>query len=61
MNYLTLNKNYRVTYRDKTYPDFNITCVEVRKESGKIIGKTLAESNLRVNYGIQVLAIQTRR
>lgn len=47
-----------VTYRDKTYPDFNITCVEVRKESGKILGKTLAESNLRVNYGIQVLAIQ---
>jgi CPA2 family monovalent cation:H+ antiporter-2 len=37
-----------VTYRDKTYPDFNITCVEVRKESGKILGKTLAESNLRV-------------
>jgi CPA2 family monovalent cation:H+ antiporter-2 len=51
-------RNLPLTYRDKTYPDFNITCLQVNRDTGKLIGKSLAEIGLRVNYGVQVLSIQ---
>lgn len=51
-------RNLPLTYRDKTYPDFNITCLQVNRDTGKLIGKSLAEIGLRVNYGLQVLSIQ---
>ena len=38
-------------------PDFQISCLRVRADSGKLIGKKLSDSNVGKEYGIQVLAI----
>jgi CPA2 family monovalent cation:H+ antiporter-2 len=38
-------------------PAFNIQCVVIKADSGKVAGKTIAESQLRRRYGVTVLAI----
>ena len=38
-------------------PDFKITCVELQADSGKVVGKTIRQANIRTQYGITVLAI----
>lgn len=38
-------------------PHLNIDCVRVLADSGKVVGKSLKESQLRLEYGVNVLAI----
>jgi len=45
------------TYRPTRHPDFNITSLRVIKDSGKLKGKSIADSNLRSDYGVNLLAI----
>ncbi|MDT8308095.1 MAG: cation:proton antiporter [Bacteroidales bacterium] len=37
--------------------DFNIACVHLDTDSGKIVGKSIAEADIRKEYGVNVLAI----
>ncbi len=39
-------------------PNIRITCLNVQQEDNDVIGKTVGESNIRREYGINVLAIQ---
>ncbi len=49
------------TYKPKpAHPEFNITCVRVTRDSGKLIQKPLSQLNLRENYGVNILAIKRK-
>lgn len=48
------------TYRTSELADFNITCLRMRSDSNKFIGKPLNELDLRVGYGINILAIKRK-
>ena len=39
-------------------PDINITCLRTQQDDNEIVGKTIAESQLRSKYGVNLLAIQ---
>ncbi len=39
-------------------PDINVTCLKVQHKDNDIIGKSLADSNIRAEYGVSLLAIQ---
>lgn len=39
-------------------PDFNISCVRVQADSGKVVNKALADSHVRQIFGVTVLAIE---
>jgi len=45
------------TFQPTTFPEFNITCVKVLADSGNIIGKPLAELDLRAKHGVNILGI----
>lgn len=45
------------TFRPTSYPDFNISCLKVKTDNGSIIGKTLAELDIRNRFGVNVLGI----
>lgn len=38
-------------------PNFNITCVRLLADSGKIVGKTIGDADVRKKYGVNILAI----
>lgn len=48
------------SFRATKLPEFNISCVRVGTEDGKIIGKTLAELQIRAQYGVNVLGISRK-
>ncbi len=48
------------TYRPDNLADFNITCLRINTDSGKLLGKPLKELNLRAEYGINVLGIKRK-
>ena len=48
------------TYKSTSVADFNITCMRIYADSGKILGKPIKELQLRVNYGINILGIKRR-
>ncbi|HMO40898.1 MAG TPA: cation:proton antiporter [Saprospiraceae bacterium] len=39
-------------------PDINVTCLKVQHKDNDIIGRSLADSNIRAEYGVSLLAIQ---
>jgi len=41
-------------------PDFKISCVRLLADSGSIIGKTIAETNVRKKFGVNILAISRK-
>jgi len=41
-------------------PDFKISCVRLLADSGSIIGKTIAEANIRKKFGVNILAISRK-
>lgn len=41
-------------------PNIRITCVNVRQSDNEVVGKTLAESQLRKKYSVNLLAIQRK-
>lgn len=41
-------------------PDFKISCVRLLADSGSIIGKTIADANVRKKFGVNILAISRK-
>lgn len=54
---LEMDKALPKTYRLSDYPNFNITCMRVNRDSGKILNTPLKELDLRNKYGVNVLGI----
>lgn len=54
-----INKMPR-TMRNSKFPEFNITCLRIHKESGNIIGKPLKDLGIRAKYGVNILGISRR-
>ncbi|MCX7548297.1 monovalent cation:proton antiporter-2 (CPA2) family protein [Xanthomarina sp. F1114] len=61
-NYEIFNSKKKLpkTFKSTKIPNVNITCLRVNVDSGKIIGRTLKEMNIRKNYGINILAIERK-
>lgn len=55
--FLENKKSLPKTFKYSQLPNFNITCVKVNIDSGKVLGKPLKELNLRAKYGINILGI----
>lgn len=53
-------KKLPVTMKSTRIPDFKVTCVTINKDSGKIVGKSIKDSNIRVEFGINILAISRK-
>lgn len=47
-------------YRQSELANFNITCLRMRSDSNKFLGKPLKELNLRALYGINILSIKRK-
>ncbi len=50
-------KKLPTTIRTTKIPDFNITCLRIISDGGKLVGKSLKDTNVRANYGVNILAI----
>lgn len=48
------------TLSSSRIPDFKITCVRLLADGGDVVGKTIAELNVRQNYRLNILAILRR-
>lgn len=48
------------TYRPNDLADFNITCLQMKSDTNKFLGKPLTELNLRAEYGINILGIKRK-
>src|SRR5690606_21938322 len=48
------------TFKSTKIPNVNITCLRVNVDSGRIIGRTLKEMNIRKEFGINILAIERK-
>ncbi|GGW73098.1 Kef-type potassium/proton antiporter (CPA2 family) [Winogradskyella epiphytica] len=48
------------TIKPSELADFNITCLLMRSDSNKFLGKPLRDLNLRAEYGINILGIKRR-
>lgn len=59
-NLFQAKKKLPLTVKSTRIPDFKVTCVSINKDSGKIVGKSIKESNIRAEYGINVLAISRK-
>lgn len=44
--------------RSSQLPDFNISAIRIKKDHGKIVNHSLAEAQVRQQYGVNVLAIE---
>lgn len=53
-------KSHPRTFRPAQFPDFNITCLKVKTDDGKIIGKSLQELDIRNTFGITILGISRK-
>lgn len=58
-NYDLLQENKKLpkTIRPTKIPDFKVTCMRINRDSGKFIGKSLQEADIRNNYGVNIIAI----
>ena len=54
------SKKLPTTINPTKIPDFKVTCMRVNRDSGKLIGKSLSEIDLRNNYEINVIAINRK-
>jgi len=50
-------KKLPTTMRTTKLPDFHITCLRINSDSGKLVGKSLKDTNVRAVYGVNILAI----
>lgn len=53
-------KSIPKTFRPANFPEFNISCLKVNTDDGRIVGKTLGELDLRNKYGMNVLGISRK-
>lgn len=58
-NYEMLRPQYKLKkgVSPVTVPHLNIDCIRILADSGKIVGKPLEKSQIRIKYGVNVLAI----
>jgi CPA2 family monovalent cation:H+ antiporter-2 len=52
-----IQKKLPKTFRPTKFPEFNISCLRVSADSGKIINKQLKDLDLRTKFGINILGI----
>jgi len=45
------------TIKPINIPEFNVTCVRIDADSGKVVGKSIVEAKIREKYGVNILAI----
>ena len=45
------------TFRPTNFPDFNISCLKVKTDNGRIIGKSISELDIRNRFGVNILGI----
>ena len=48
------------TFRPANFPDFNISCLKVKTDSGSVIGKTINELDIRNKFGVNILGIMRK-
>ena len=48
------------TIKPTTIPDFKVTSLRVEADSGDVVGKSIAKTNIRNKYGINILAISRK-
>jgi monovalent cation:H+ antiporter-2, CPA2 family len=53
-------KRHLKTFRPTQIPEFDISCLKIITDNGKIVGRTLSELDLRERYGINVLGISRK-
>ncbi|MDD3741567.1 MAG: monovalent cation:proton antiporter-2 (CPA2) family protein [Bacteroidales bacterium] len=49
--------NLPSTIKPINIPEFNVTCVRIDADSGKIVGKSIIEAKIREKFGVNILAI----
>ncbi|MCB0540412.1 MAG: monovalent cation:proton antiporter-2 (CPA2) family protein [Bacteroidetes bacterium] len=54
------NKSIPRTFRPSNFPDFHISCLKVKTDSGAIIGKTINEMDIRNRFGVNILGIMRK-
>ncbi|PWK19620.1 monovalent cation:proton antiporter family protein [Xanthomarina spongicola] len=61
-NYKLFNSKKKLpnTFKSTKIPNVNITCLRVNIDSGRIIGKSLKDLDIRKDYGINILAIERK-
>ena len=52
-----IQKKLPKTFRPSKFPEFNISCLRVNADSGKMINKQLKDLDLRAKFGINILGI----
>lgn len=45
------------TIKPINIPEFNVTCVRIDADSGKVVGKSIGEAKVREKFGVNILAI----
>lgn len=48
------------TIKPNSIPDFKVSCVRLNADGGNIVGKSIAQANIRKQYGINILAISRK-
>jgi len=61
-NYQLLRDHKKIpkTFKNRNLEDFNITCLRINSDSSKFLSKPLKNTNLRSEYGINILGIKRR-
>lgn len=50
-------KSIPKTFRPTNFPEFDISCLKVKTDNRRIIGKTLSEIDIRNQYGVNILGV----
>ena len=50
-------KSIPKTFRPTNFPEFDISCLKVKTDNRRIIGKTLSEIDIRNQYGVNILGL----
>jgi len=58
-NYYLLESNEKLpkTYKSPTFPELNITTIKVGRDSGSVVGKSIGESSIRKEFGVNIVGI----
>lgn len=54
------NKKVKHTANSMRISDFQISCVRLLAEGGSVVGKSIAEANVRKKFGVNILAISRK-
>lgn len=54
---LESNKKLPKTHKSANMPGLNITTIKVGRDSGSVVGKSIADSNIRNEFGVNIIGI----